>query len=219
METAAVIKALRQLDFTVDEIRAYLNGASLTDALETKADELRQKQTDISIRLSIIKYLSEDKNMKYQAVIKEIPETIVYSEERLLNDYIEIANLALESAEECKRLNPDIECTKPDYCFCEYLDSEHKEKNIRARFSQAVVCAGAENDRIKFRTLPATKTICIYHKGPYDRLGEAYAYIMKYANENGYKISGYARESYIDGMWNKENAEDWLTEIQLPVEG
>lgn len=35
---------------------------------------------------------------------------------------------------------------------------------------------------------------------------------------NGYKISGYPRECYIDGVWNKENPEDWLTEIQLPIE-
>lgn len=86
------------------------------------------------------------------------------------------------------------------------------------RYSQAVVKAGVGNERIKFRTLPATNAICIYHKGAYDQLGEAYAYIMKYANDNGYKISDFPRECYIDGIWNKENVEDWLTEIQLPIE-
>lgn len=48
--------------------------------------------------------------------------------------------------------------------------------------------------------------------------GEAYSYIMKYAEESGYKMTGLARECYIDGIWNKESVEDWLTEIQLPVE-
>ncbi|MDD7049920.1 MAG: hypothetical protein PUI41_03220, partial [Lachnospiraceae bacterium] len=42
--------------------------------------------------------------------------------------------------------------------------------------------------------------------------------VRKYANENGYKVNGFARECYIDGMWNKDNVEDWLTEIQLPIE-
>ena len=41
---------------------------------------------------------------------------------------------------------------------------------------------------------------------------------MKYAEENGYKTTGLARECYIDGIWNKESVEDWLTEIQLPIE-
>lgn len=35
---------------------------------------------------------------------------------------------------------------------------------------------------------------------------------------NGYKISGDFRESYIDGVWNKNDENEWLTEIQIPVE-
>ncbi|MGN1329082.1 MAG: MerR family transcriptional regulator [Eubacterium sp.] len=218
LEAAALIKALRQLDFSVEEIKSHLNGTPLKEILFVKEQELLKERTDISTKLSIIKYLSEEKEMKYQAVIKEIPETIVYSEERLLKDYSEVTMLVLSSGTECRRLNPNIECAKPDYCFCEYLDGEHKEKDIRARYSQAITKAGVENERIKFRTLPRTKAICIYHKGAYDMLGEAYAFIIKYASENGYKISDFPRECYIDGMWNKENVEDWLTEIQLPVE-
>ena len=126
--------------------------------------------------------------------------------------------MVLSSADECRRLNPNIECIKPDYGFCEYLDGEYKERDIQARYSQAVKKIGIGNERIQFRTLPATKAICIYHKGAYNQLGDAYAYIMKYANENGYKVNGFARECYIDGMWNKDNVEDWLTEIQLPIE-
>ena len=41
---------------------------------------------------------------------------------------------------------------------------------------------------------------------------------MKYAEQNGYTAAGFARECYIDGIWNKESEEDWLTEIQLPIE-
>ena len=50
---------------------------------------------------------------------------------------------------------------------------------------------GVGNERISFRVLPATKAICIYHKGAYDRLGEAYAYIYRYAMENGYQVAGF----------------------------
>ena len=43
---------------------------------------------------------------------------------------------------------------------------------------------GVGNERISFRVLPATKAICIYHKGAYDRLGED---IYRYDPENGYR--------------------------------
>ena len=216
--TAATIKALRQLDFSVEEIRAHLSGVPLREVLQAKKDVLLQKQADISAQISIINYLMEERDMNYQAVVKEISECIVYSEERLLNQYSEVTALVLESAQECLRLNPGLECVRPDYCFCEYLDGEYKETNMRIRYSQAVTKIGIGNERISFRQLPATKAICIYHKGAYDRLGEAYAYIYRYAMENGYQITGLHRECYIDGIWNKENVEDWLTEIQLPVQ-
>ena len=45
----------------------------------------------------------------------------------------------------------------------------------------------------------------------------SYEVLFKYIEENGYKISGSIRESYIDGVWNKENESEWLTEIQVPV--
>lgn len=217
LETAAAIKALRQLDFSLEEIKAHLSGVPLKDALRAKKAELQQRQADISARISIINYLMEESEMKYQAVVKEIGETIVYSEERVLERYSDVSMLVLGSATECRRLNPDIECTKPDYGFCEYLDGEHMEANMRVRYSQAVTKMGVGNERIQFRVLPATKAICIYHKGAYDRLGEAYAYIYRYAAENGYEVAGFHRECYIDGIWNKEDVEDWLTEIQLPV--
>lgn len=217
LETAAAIKALRQLDFSLEEIKTYLRGAPLRDVLRAKKAELIRKQMDLSARLSIINYLLEETVMKYQAVIKEIEQTIVYSEERVLEKYSDVTFLVLESAQECLRLNPGMERVKPEYGFCEYLDGEFKEANMRVRYSQAVTKIGVGNQRIQFRVLPATKAICIYHKGPYDRLGEAYAYIYRYAAENGYQVAGFHRECYIDGLWNKDSAEDYLTEIQLPV--
>lgn len=36
LETAALIKALRQLDFTVEEIKEHLNGTPLKDVLKRK---------------------------------------------------------------------------------------------------------------------------------------------------------------------------------------
>ena len=40
---------------------------------------------------------------------------------------------------------------------------------------------------------------------------------VSYIEENNYEIIDFPRECYIDGMWNKDNVEEWLTEIQVPV--
>ena len=59
--------------------------------------------------------------------------------------------------------------------------------------------------------------VCIYHKGSYNKFRESYDIILKYIEENDYEIIDNPRECYIDGCWNKENEEDYLTEIQFPV--
>lgn len=217
LKEASLIKMLRQLDFSIEEIKKYLNSNDLSDALNLKENDIRERIAAYISMLSVIEYLKGGENMKYQAVIKYIPEMIVYSEERTLKTYDELTNLVLESALECQRLNPDIECVKPDYCFSEYLDNQYKEKDIRTRYSQAVTKAGKENERIKFRKLEPVKVISIYHKGSYKLLGEAYAYILDYAKNNGFEACGNTREMYIDRPWNKENEDDYLTEIELPV--
>ena len=50
-----------------------------------------------------------------------------------------------------------------------------------------------------------------------DPLRESYAALLNYIEENSYEICGNIRESYIDGVWNKETEREWLTEIQVPV--
>ena len=217
LETAAKIKSFRQLGFTVEEIKNVLSGEDVKKILLAKADELRKLQHDTAVRLSVIKYILEEKEMKYQVTIKEIPEMTVYSSETVLKKYSDSMEWIPSVGAECLALNPNMKCVNPPYEFCEYLDGEYKETNIRVRHNEAVMSFGKENEHIKFRTLPAAKVLSIYHKGAYDTIGEAYAFITEYAEKNGYEVAGLARESYIDGIWNKESVDDWLTEIQLPI--
>ena len=82
---------------------------------------------------------------------------------------------------------------------------------------QAVIKFGEETDRVKFMKTDAVTALCIYHKGSYDNLRDSYNIILKYIEDNGYEIIDNVRECYIDGCWNKDNVDDYLTEIQFPV--
>lgn len=156
--------------------------------------------------------------MKYQVTEKVVSEKIVYVAETVLETFSDSMLWIPSIGQECLELNPDMKCAEPPYEFCEYLDGEHKETDIHIRHSEAVTAFGKDNEHFKFKILPETKALSIYHKGSYDTIGEAYAFLMKYAEQNGYTVTGRARECYIDGIWNKESEEEWLTEIQLPIE-
>ena len=218
LEIAARIKSYRQLDLSIEEIRAIFSGADVKEILREKAKSLAKEKQIIESRLSIINSILEDKEMKYQVTEKVIPEKIVYTAETVLKVYSDIMQWIPSVGEECLRINPGMKCAEPPYEFCEYPDGEYKETDIRVRHSEAVTSFGKENEHIRFRALPETKVLSIYHKGPYASIGKAYAFLMKYAEQNGYTMNGLARECYIDGIWNKESPEEWLTEIQLPIE-
>ena len=76
---------------------------------------------------------------------------------------------------------------------------------------------GIENETIKFRKLSETRAICILYKGSYENIGDAYAFLTKYIEDNKLEVIDHFREVYIDGPWNKENPEDYLTEIEVPI--
>ena len=217
LETAARIKSYRQLGLSIEEIKSIFSGEDARKILSAKAESLKRLKADTELQLSVIEFILEEKEMKCQVTVKEIPEMIVYSSETVLEKYADCMQWIPSVGQECLKLNPELKCAEPPYEFCEYLDGEYKERDIRIRHNEAVTSFGKENEHIRFRTLPAAKVLSIYHKGAYDNIGEAYAYIMEYAEKNGYEVAGLARESYIDGIWNKESVEDWLTEIQLPV--
>ena len=218
LEAAAKIKSYRQLGLSIEEIKTVFSGADVKEILQDKIVSLTKEKEHIESRLSIINSILEDKEMKYQVTEKVIPEKIVYTAETVLKTYSDCMQWIPSVGQECLALNPDIKCAEPPYEFCEYLDGEHRETDIRIRHNEAVTAFGNENEHIKFRTLPETKVLSIYHKGAYDNIGEAYAFLMKYAEQNGYTPCGLSRECYIDGIWNKESVEEWLTEIQLPIE-
>jgi len=214
---AAAVKAYRQMGLSLEEIGLIISGEDEERIIRDKIRELNEERKSIDVRLSIMNSILEDKKMKYRVTEKTVGEMTVYSSETVLASYSDIMSWIPALGQRCLELNPGIKCAEPPYEFCEYPDGEYKETDIRIRHSEAVDFAGKGDDTIFFRTIPETKVLSIYHKGPYDRIGEAYAFIMKYAEQNGYKASGLARECYIDGIWNKESPEEWLTEIQLPV--
>lgn len=112
---------------------------------------------------------------------------------------------------------PDLKCSVPEYCFMSYLDGEYKEKDINIEFCQAVDAMKDDFADIKFKKIESVSAVSVMHKGPYSGLSYAYTYAFEWIEKNGYVAIDAPRESYIDGIWNKEDENEWLTELQIPV--
>ena len=208
---------LRQMGISIKDIKKILDGCDLKKTINKRKKELETNIQEYNIQLSKINYLLEDRNMKNEIFLKDIPSYIVYYQDGVIADFSKIPEFVLQVGEECAKVNPNLKCITPDYCYISYLDGEYKEKDIKIRYGQAVENVGKETDKIKFKMMDAITAVCIYHKGAYDNLRDSYNIILKFIEDNGYEVIDNPRECYIDGCWNKDNEDDYLTEIQFPI--
>lgn len=218
---AQQVIALRQAGFSIDEIKHILSGKDVSEMLDRKETELKQEKQAAEERLSrlsvIKKFYSEEQTMNYQAIIKYLPQYTVYCKQFKVKDFSEYGVIIPLIGAEISKVNPTLKCIEPNFCYVEYLDGEFKERDFNVEYVEAVEKIGKETKNIKFKILPAAEVACVMHKGSYEGLRKGYIYLINWVKENGYLPAGNAREQYIDGCWNKENEDDYLTEIQIPV--
>lgn len=212
------ILALKNMGFSIDDIRSILGGAEEKTFLLEKKQEILKEIAALTTKLSQVEsYLArENINLSAPVRIKELPETIVCTMEQRIQSYDALFELMPQMGEQMEKL--DCQCVQPEYCFTHYLESGYKEEDILVEICQAVTEKKQNSGETAFKVLQKVPmAACIFHKGSYNTLHESYTMLLQYIEENGYKICGNIRESYIDGVWNKDTEQEWLTEIQIPV--
>lgn len=215
------INSLRQIGFSIKDIKSIMSGHDVGLILNSKKSELQKELIEINNKLSKLNFILDEKEekvlMEYQAVIKNTPECIVYSKKMILPNNDALFTLIPELGEKVQKANPDLKCLNPEYCFVVQMDKEYKEKNISIEYCEAVTDYGNETDGIKFKRIESIKVASAMHRGSYDSISNVFNFLFKWINENNYEIIDYPRLSYIDGIWNKDSENEWLTELQIPI--
>lgn len=212
------ILALKDIGFSLEEIKEIQKGRSDKNLLIAKKQQILNELARLAAKLAKVEsYLAEDLvNLSSPVLIKKIPEVIVATMETRVASYDALFDLMPKMGAEMERLG--CVCSEPDYCFTHYLEPGYKEEQVLIETCEAVTELKEDTELVKFKVFPEVKeAACIFHKGSYSTLPKSYTILLKFIEENGYEIDGNIRESYIDGVWNKESEEEWLTEIQIPV--
>ena len=217
MEVLHQITALKLAGFTLEEIARLHAGADEETLLLQKKAELMARISDLTRQIAVVDgYLSKKRTrLSAPVLVKTIPETTVAFMRIRLESYDGLFDWMPEMGALMEKAG--CECALPEYCFTAYPEAGYKDADILVDICESVVAAKRETGDLRFKTLPEIQAACVFHRGSYRTFAESYATVLRYIEENGYEIAGDIRESYIDGVWNKDDESQWLSEIQVPV--
>lgn len=223
MQRLNTIRHLQRLGFTLDEIKELCEEDEQSPSIEQLKEKIEETEHQIKMlterRSQLHQIVNTQKRIKTMEKfsIESLPEIIVASHRTTISGYPALGTLCVETiGPEMQRLG--CKCSYPGYCFTIDHNKEYNTSNIDIEYCEQVEEMTTESEIIKFKRLEAVpKALCMKHIGPYERFYESFTEAFAYMEEHGYKIAGQIRTSYIDGAWNREDPEQWLSLIQIPI--
>ena len=224
MQRLNTIRGLQRQGFTLEEIKELLEDGAQTPSIEQLTQKIEETERHLQLlmerRNQLLKWMDSHKQIKTMEkfCIQSLPEIIVASHREVISGYSALGLLCVNKiGPEMQRLG--CKCPPPGYCFTIEHNQEFCAENIDIEYCEQVEEMGVDSDIIQFKHLDAVpKALCMKHVGPYERFHESFIEAFAYMEEQGYKMAGALRTSYIDGAWNQEDPEKWLSIIQIPIE-
>ena len=224
MQRLNAIRDLQRQGFTLEEVKELLEDGVQTPSIEMLTrkieDTERQLQLLVERRRQLLKWMDSHKqiNSMEKFSIQSLPEIIVASHREIIADYSVLGPLCVNKiGPEMQRLG--CKCPLPGYCFTIEHNPEYAPSTIDIEYCEQVEEMGVDSSIIQFKRLSVVpKALCMKHIGPYERFYESYTKAFKYMEEQGYRMAGRPRTCYIDGAWNQEDPEKWVSVIQIPIE-
>jgi DNA-binding transcriptional MerR regulator len=218
---------LRDMGFKTDEIKSFFE-ENETEAqialLRKKKLELTQKIHDDELKLSqlstfINNYHEEERVMKFEAVVKEIPATPVLSLRAVIEAYNKEGELWGIFMKHVGKQNLFRYFKRGGMCYAMFFEDEQSENEVYIEIgnevTEPVVC-----EELEYKELPVIKeALTVLVAGDYEpNIQVGFNFVGEWLEENGYTFAGPARTVYIKGPEECENPEDYLTEIQVPIQ-
>lgn len=217
------ILALKDLGFSLKQTAVMLDRGLSADQLRSLLKRKRAEMTDnlrlaedrlarIDARLRQLEM--EGKMPEYEITLKELPPMKVASVRGIIPTYPQQGHLWAALEKEMRLQG--VKYAGP--CFTRYLDSQYRDRDIDAEVCAPIEADCAASGQMKVQELPGGTLAVTVHHGPFTTLGNAYGALLKWIEDNGYRITGPEREIYIKtGTPLRQDDPSYVTEIQFPV--
>jgi DNA-binding transcriptional MerR regulator len=215
---------LRDFGFNVSEIAVALNNWNndfITDQLEKKRLEIELTIKSEKERLAKIELAKKDIRQEkimihYNVSIKSIPSYQVLSLRRTVANYYAESQLWHEMSAFANENNIPVS----NNTFAIYHDVDYKESDVDIEICAPVAIMGKNANGFVYRhtePVPLMAYTMVY--GAFEHIAGAYLAFASWLQEhNQYKMLGKSRQIVHRGPWNEEKPDQYLTEIQIPLE-
>ncbi|MGN1036348.1 MAG: MerR family transcriptional regulator [Ruminococcus sp.] len=210
------ILSLRQIGVSIEQIKKIMCSENENNQLEKYYNELKTEISETQKKINIIQMMLS-KEYPYDVLVKELDTCIIYSRKSEIKSNLQLYDFIQSTEKKIFESNPGLKPASPDYCFLKYLDNEYRSENMTVEYCQATNFMGKDTDDIVFKELPGCKVACLYFKGSNKYIGAGFTFLYDWINKSGYTPCDCPRECYIDGLWNVDSVDLWLTEIQIPI--
>jgi len=218
VEKGLIIRQLRELGFTLQEIGDIISSCSDDDQLAvhaakrlTEVNQKLQETEQLKNRLTaFLESAHQEGNMKHPESVQqvEIEEQIICSI-RFKGRYDEVGSRFSQLFKSCGR-HPS---GKP---FSLYYDDDYKEEG-----ADIEACVPVKKELhaagMDCRKLAGGRAVTLIHRGPYHELGRSYMRLFEYCREYGLDTALPSREQYIKGpgMIFKGNPAKYVTRLVM----
>ena len=217
------IVTLKELGYSLEEIRDLWDEDNHVPTPESLEEKIRVCESELELlkerrRMLEAMIASRKKINKMEKIyIESLPAITVASHRTIIPSYDDLGRLCCEViGPEMARLGCD--CPEPGYCYT-FEHGGYKPQDIDIEYCEMVTKKGTDSAIIKFKEIPEVPTaVCMKVFGSYSKLYQSFVDIFAWIEKEGYKVVGEPRTNYIDGIWNQEDEDNWLTIIQVPVE-
>lgn len=213
---------LRDSGFNVSEIASALShdDGFIIEQLDNKyseiEDNIRAEQEKLRrISLARNELLQGKNDMHYNVSIKPVPACLVLSLRRRIPDYYAEGALWQEMSAFARERHLSVS----DKTFSIYHDEEYKETDVDVELCAPVQSQGRSCGDFIYRQVEAVpKMACTMVYGDFSNIAGAYLAFAAWLQENsGYQMAGSSRQIVHRGPWNETEPENYLTEIQIPL--
>lgn len=215
---------LRDSGFGVAEIASALacrDNSLIAKQLDGKYEEICKTIRDEQEKLEKIKLAKKEilygtGEMHYNVAIKSIPEYQVLSLRKKIPDYYCEGGMWQEMSAFAREQRISVS----GETFSIYHDMEFKERDVDVELCAQVTKTGRDGGGFTYRMTEAVSSMaCTMVYGDFSNIAGAYLSFARWLQDNSqYRMYGQNRQIVHRGPWNEEKPENYLVEIQIPIE-